>query len=300
MKKLFIFLSMLAIGNSVIAQSIPNSGFELWTTVGSYDTPTGWGNLNATTNTLSVYTCEKGTPGQSGLSYLKLTSKSSSLGVIPGVAVSGILDTVTYKPKSGFPFTSRPQLLLGWWQYMAFTFTDQGFISVLLSKWNTITSTRDTVAYTKFALPGMVMLWAPFHIPISYYTSATPDSAMIILSASGATAAPYADNSYLWVDNLLFADSSALATNNFHAPRQNISLFPNPASGIATISYNSNTEKEIQINITAINGANIFSLTHRVVPGKNKIPVNISDLAKGIYIVRITGDNTDVQRLVVN
>ncbi len=154
---------------------IPNNDFEIWDSSAGYKTPIGWDNMNPVTFSTSVFTCQQMVPGNTGLYHLALNSQTVSGSVVPGIAVSGLLDPTTHKPASGFPYALRPQVLAGSWQYMAYTTADQGFIEVLLSKWNSISSRRDTVAFTHYLLPGMVMYWADFHIPLNYVSSATPD-----------------------------------------------------------------------------------------------------------------------------
>lgn len=277
---------------------VPNAGFETWTTVGAYSLPSGWDNINAKTNPMSVYTCEKGTPGNPGSSYLKLTSKTMGTSVAPGIAVSGVLDTATYIPKSGFAYTARPANLTGSWQYMGFS-GDVGHIAILLSKWNTSLSKRDTVAFTNYALAGMVMSWGTFTIPVTYMSSSlTPDSAIIVLAASGTTPA---NNSYLYVDNLAFTGSvptTSVANITDHSTAT--LLYPNPATGTITISYNGVSEKYIKILISDVSGRSVLTLSPKTIKGENAFPLNVSGFAKGIYIVRIIdGLNTEMQKLFI-
>ncbi len=139
------------------AQTIPNNGFENWTSMGSYNNVDSWSTLNDMTSTASTYTCVKGTPGNVGTAYIKLTTKTViGMGVMPGVAFSGEFDYTTMQPTSGFAISTRPQSLSGKWQYMA-SGSDQGFIGVALTKWNSSMMMRDTVAYTYHDLQGMVM-----------------------------------------------------------------------------------------------------------------------------------------------
>ncbi len=297
MKKLFTFFSIIIIGNSLFAQ-LPNAGFETWTTVGAYSLPTGWDNINAKTNSMSVYTCEKGTPGNPGSSYLKLTSKTMGTSVAPGIAVSGILDTATYMPKSGFTYTSRPANFTGSWQYMGFS-GDVGHIAILLSKWNASLSKRDTVSFTNYALAGMVMSWGTFTIPLTYMSSSlTPDSAIIVLAASGTTPA---NNSYLYVDNLAFTGSvptTSVANVTNHSSFT--LLYPNPATGTTTISYNTVSENNIKILVNDMSGRSIVTLSPKATIGENAFPLNVSGFAKGIYTVRIIdGLNTEIQKLII-
>ena len=69
-----LFLAIFSLTN-LMAQ-IPNPGFENWTG----NEPEGWDNLNSLTSTIFIYTCQKGTPGNPGSSYIKLTTKTTPLG----------------------------------------------------------------------------------------------------------------------------------------------------------------------------------------------------------------------------
>ncbi len=117
--RIIILLTFITIAGPLFSQ-IPNSGFESWTNIGSYSTPDNWGNLNAVTASSGIYTCVKGSPGNPGTAYLKLISKTvSGMGVQPGIAVSGLLNTTTFEAVSGFPYSERPASLDGAWQFMA-------------------------------------------------------------------------------------------------------------------------------------------------------------------------------------
>ena len=297
MKKLFTFISAIIISGSLNAQ-IPNNCFATWAMVSGYNNPTGWDNLNSMTSSMSTYTCVQGTPGVTPCaSYLQLTSKTvSGMGVMPGVATCGVLDMTTFMPKKGFASTVRPVSLTGSWQYMAFG-ADQGHIMVLLTKWNTAMNMRDTLAFANQPLSGMAMSWATFTIPLTYHSSAVPDSAIILLSASGSTPV---NNSYLYVDNLAFTGTVTTGVANIANNSSVTSVYPNPATGNTTITYNSTTENTFNIFISDMNGRNIITQTSKVVAGENKFPINVSNLAKGIYFINTTnGQNTQVQKLVI-
>lgn len=300
MKKFLLFCSAIIISSNSLFAQLPNGGFETWTTTSGYDLPTGWDQLNAMTSSMSAFTCMKGTPGNPGTSYIKLVSKTvGSMGVMPGISCSGMLDQsvmTNIVPKSGFANTTRPASLTGSWQYMAYG-SDQGHISILLTKWNISMAKRDTVAYTNKVLSGMAMSWATFTIPVTYMTGAVPDSAIILLSASGTTPV---NNSYLYVDNLAFSGAIPAGIVYVDNNTSIATIYPNPANGATTISYYSISEKEISIFVSDLNGRTLLSSTPKVVAGLNKLPVNISGFAKGIYFIRIVdGNNTPVQKLIV-
>ena len=118
-KQLFTILLGVLAASTAIAQ-VPNNGFETWTSMGSYENPAQWGTMNNTTAPLGIFTAQKGTPGSVGASYLKLTSKTFSSTVVPGIAVSGVLDSMTMMPKSGFAYNQRPASFTGKWQHMIY------------------------------------------------------------------------------------------------------------------------------------------------------------------------------------
>ena len=295
MKKIILFCAAIVAATSSFAQ-IPNASFENWTNTGGFNTPTGWDNLNATTSLASTYTCTKGTPGYAGASYLQLTSKTvTGFGVVPGVAVSGVLDVTAAQPKSGFPFTERPGNLKGAWQYMAYG-SDAGHIIVFLSHWNTTTMSRDTIAYTDHTLSGMVMSWASFNIPLTYMSTATPDSAIIVLSASGTT--PVA-NSYLYVDTLQFSGAVA-GINNVTETNLNVTVSPNPASSVASIAFAGTPGNTATITVTDVSGKVVYTTQYAELNGTNTISVNTDRFAPGLYLVVVSDEhNKAVRKLVI-
>ncbi len=300
MKKLLLLNALILAATTGFAQ-IPNGGFETWNTVSSYTVPDQWDNLNLMTSSMSTYTCMKGsTSAPAGSSYLQLVSKTTgSMGVMPGIVTCGMLEQSNMSnivAKSGFAFTQRPQNLTGSWQYMAYG-SDQGYISVLLTKWNMSTSMRDTVAYTRQNLSGMVMSWATFSITLSYMSTSVPDSCILVLSASGTTPV---NNSYLYADNLAFAGSVPSGVANISNNSSDILVYPNPANSTTTISYNGHSERDITISVNDISGREITSMTPKATIGENKFPINVSGFAKGIYFIRVSDDQSNtVQKLVV-
>jgi hypothetical protein len=279
--RIIILLTFTAIVGSLYSQ-IPNNGFENWTDMGSYSIPDGWGNLNPVTPTAVVYTCVKGTPGNPGAAYLKLSSRTvSGMGIQPGIAVSGVLNTTTFEAVSGFPYTDRPASLDGSWQYMAGG-SDQGYIAVYLTKWNTGLNLRDTVGKFEYPLPGMVMSWRNFSLPLTYSSSSYPDSTMIILTASGKTPV---NGSYLYIDNLAFAGGTVGMVN--HTDLSDLLIFPNPVTQdkmIVDLKRKDFTAESVEI--VDLHGKQVLrkTLTNQHFP----VLLDISTLPSGEYFLRIT------------
>ncbi len=288
MKKIFTMIALMFVITISKAQMIPNAGFENWTTMTGYNNPDGWGCMNNTTMPLSVYTAEKGTPGSVGTAYLKLTSKTITGGVAPGIAVSGVIDSMTQMAKSGFAYTNRSAYLTGKWQHMIFG-TSQGYIDVKLTRWDSGTNMRVTVASAHNVLSGMAMSWANFSIPLVYGADMNnPDTCIITLAASGSTPA---NNDYLWVDGLAFAGTTGIAENNLNV---NINVFPNPTSENLIADLSAIKEQKVSVTIVDMQGKLVKSVGSVVATSNNMI--DIADLAKGNYMLKVVAKEGIITR----
>ena len=288
---LFSLLSMLLSASAGFTQ-IPNNGFESWTNMGSYSNPDNWSTLNNMTAPLGVYTCTKGTPGNPGTAYIKLTSKSvTGMGVVPGIAICGTLDSLTMQPLGGFPFTNRPANLTGSWQHMIFG-SSQGYIDVVMTYWDAGAQTRMPVASAHYVLTGMAMSWANFTIPITYVSNNSPDSCMIVLSASGSS--PSA-NDYLWVDNLNFSGTVSGIAETLTLSALQIS--PNPAHDFLTLDLTRITAQQLTVDIYAVSGKMLIRKTELVSGEKNIL--DISELPSGSYLLKLSTETNELTRTFI-
>jgi len=78
----------------------------------------------------------------------------------------------------------------------------------------------------------------------------------------------------------------ALSNATFNATT--ISLFPNPANDLITITNNNSVDQVSEVNIHDITGKLIYSL-HQIL--SSPISINVSNFAKGLYLVELTSDN---------
>lgn len=81
-----------------------------------------------------------------------------------------------------------------------------------------------------------------------------------------------------------------LSTNN-NILTDNISIYPNPVNDILNIKSKDN--QKISFVITDINGREIISKT------SNDNNINVSNLKKGIYFVKITNDNSSITKKII-
>jgi len=280
-KSIYSFFALCSFVATATAQ-LPNPGFETWTNMGTYENPDGWATLNDLTTMSGIYTATKGTPGSPGSSYLKLTSQTIGPNVVNGIAVSGVIDQVTQQPVSGFAFNQQPASFNGKWQHMIYG-TSQGSINVTLTRWDAGTNSRVVVANANKTLTGMAMSWANFSIPFVYVDGQAPDSCIIVMKASGNN--PTQDD-YLWVDNLSFVGNVAGLEEQSPAISE-MSVYPNPAEDKVTISMTSALSQKMQLNVYSLTGALIMSKDIEVSAGKNEIPVDLSSILSGNYLISI-------------
>jgi hypothetical protein len=296
MKKNLLFIAAASLLlTRISAQTIPNNGFENWTSMGNYSDPDNWHTLNSIGAPLSAYTVTQGTPGAVGNYYLKITSKTAGPGVIPGLATTGTINSSNQTVSGGYPFTGRPASLTGKWQYMAMSAGDQGEIAVVTTKWNTVTNSRDTISKTQYMLPGMVMAWGNFSIPLTYVAAGFPDTCLIILASS--TIAP-ANNSYLWVDNLSF--TGWVGINENEAGLNKLNLFPDPAQDILNVTFSMENFATVKLQLMDISGKLIQESIPSCSLGENTVTMNLEGVDPGIYFVRfITDKGIETRKVIV-
>jgi hypothetical protein len=298
MKKLMLsFFATVLVHVWAFAQ-IPNYDFEAWTTVNGYQTPDDWDNLNQITKNSGIYTCVKGTPGYSGASYLFLSSKTiPGKGVVPGVAVCGKIDTVTYKPISGFPFVNRPQFLSYYMQFMPYDPSDSSSVKILLTKWNQTQLQRDTIALGASYFNSMAHSWFYNSTYLNYTNGGNPDSAIIVVSSSSNFPK---DGSYIYIDKLQFQGNVIGIDENYLSPNS-VFIFPNPTAGSLSIHYTLLDNTEVSLKISDVLGREIYTTETTKQPiGQYQKEIN-TDLPNGIYnVILKTGNTLTNKKLIIN
>ncbi len=276
-------LSIMSVFCLLAQAQIPNSGFESWTSLGSYEVPDQWGNMNSATESSGVYTTLKGSPGATGNYYIKLTTKDVKGVITPGVIVSGQLNSATWLPESGFPFNQRVESLIGKYQFMGYG-NDVATIAAWLTRWNPVLHRRDTVANLWRNTSGMIHVWTGFSIPFAYQSTETPDTAIIMISSSSHTPVK---NSFIWVDDLNF-DGMATSVQRIE-PFGNVSIFPSLSGNEISISFSSKISCSGNLIIFDISGKIVYHAEVMIKAGDNVIrtnPVNVRPLT-GMYFIQL-------------
>jgi hypothetical protein len=70
-----------------------------------------------------------------------------------------------------------------------------------------------------------------------------------------------------------------------------VNVYPNPAHGEARISFNSKINGEARVRMFSMNGQEVMSRILSITDGENNHRLDLSGLAKGLYLVEISGDS---------
>lgn len=66
-------------------------------------------------------------------------------------------------------------------------------------------------------------------------------------------------------------------------------LYPNPGNGHCTLDFNGTKTERLQVTVTGITGNIVFTTDWAVQAGSNRQQLDLSSVAKGIYLVKVSG-----------
>jgi len=79
-----------------------------------------------------------------------------------------------------------------------------------------------------------------------------------------------------------------------------LSVYPNPATTNATVSFSLNNEASVNINVTDLSGKVVYTNALGTVNGTQSVNVNTDALNSGVYMVNVSVDgNVSTQKLVI-
>ncbi len=80
---------------------------------------------------------------------------------------------------------------------------------------------------------------------------------------------------------------------------ENLSIYPNPTTGMLNVNFDAEKQGDIQIKLISVNGQTIFNQKTNAVSGQYNYNIDISDQAKGIYLLSIISDKEKIDRKIV-
>lgn len=278
LRSLLLLCGATALSIASLQAQVPNGGFETWSNTGAFADPDNWVSTNylAAQGTAMEPTCERGTPGAVGESYVKVTTRLDPSGtLIQGTVATGVSTTQW----GGFPYVNRPTELMGQWQYGMFSM-NAGLISVSLTRWDATVNARVVVGSGQLWATGTQSTWTDLHVPISYQSSMDPDSVSITIAASASPLITVA-GSYIMVDDLRFLGGTGI---NEAENAAMLTVLPTLASDIVVVKA-----------LLSMSGIMVMDITGRPVMQQhvdgNQVEILVGGLSSGRYFMKV--DMTD-------
>lgn len=252
-----ITIDNLAFTGPGVTQTIPNGGFEQWTTTTQNELD-GWEYFNNTE------TISRATDKYKGSYALKLETKDFGGGNVGSGFISNGYN-------SGLPYTKTVDTLIGWYKYST-PGNDSGSVGVSLAK-----NGMGIGGGFVFLTPKTTFTY--FEIPI--FVMSAPDSLRInIASSSGMNAVA---GSTLIIDEVQLKSAPLNTGLNPFAKLKSFSkAYPNPATNLLTIQTIETHDLVLTIYDVTGKLVNTASFTK----GQN-IELNISALPAGLYTYQL-------------
>ena len=306
MKKITIVFAALFFAGLANAQTIPKTGFETWVnnteSPSTYLVPQGW----ITADVVQTYFADLfGDPtygvnsvarvgsahGGSYAVQMKVDIADNGLDTIGGsvFSESSVVDFIDYAfggPAAGFASSTRPASLKGFYKMNALG-NDEGVAIVIMTKWNTVTNSRDTLMYNEnLFFPANAANWTAFTFPLTYAYNENPDTVLIGFGLT--TPGSFNMNSTLTIDDLSFFGNVPIGMQEEAKTPVAVNLYPNPVSTNATISLPGTSLNQARLEIYDVLGNKVGA-----VEGLNGNTIDISreGLKTGIYFYSIIQDN---------
>ncbi len=165
-----------------------------------------------------------------------ITKKIAVLDVlIPGVIGTIAINWNNFNATLGKPFTwtTKPARFQGY--YMSFPVAnDSSAAIILLSKWNTVSHRRDTIAYNRLVFHGTVSTYTQFDESITYRDAVTmPDSITVLLLSCAGYNASFMMASVGQIGSKAYYDDVTITNvagmEYMLMPEVNVKITPNPA-----------------------------------------------------------------------
>jgi len=312
MKKILVLIAVLFTGLITFGQqpSLPNGNFESWTEYHpgnvppyppaykpAYFEPNGgfFRTLNIldtvpTSCGVTVYRA-KDTVHSGSYAARCMTQEMiivpPVVTIIPGVIGTIKINWIKSSAILGVPYdwTSKAERFQGWYQSYPVG-GDSTAAIILLSKWNTGTHKRDTIAYNRIVFKGTVNAWTQFDQAISYRNNTVmPDTiCVLLLSCAGFSASNMLGSVGQVGSQALFDDvtiTNVAGIEYVFNPGVEVKVNPNPASSCINVKLDkviANSSFEIYDSQGRMSGK--FEITEMT------SKLNVSNLSPGVYYYR--------------
>ncbi len=272
---------------------VTNPDFEVWDTIASYPNPLGWHTLNELSEFGYDITTKPTIDAYHGTLAVELTSTEGPFTILPGILSAGPILNNNFEPdfsQARVPFNHRPDRVQFHYKAQPQSGDTCAFIMVL-TKWNAITASADTVGMASFSTGDYDSTYHAADLSIDYVSGAMPDSIFLLFSSSLDGFNPKAGSRFI-IDQLSFEGNSTGLSN---VQRTKAVVYPNPANEFISIEMKNETT---QLRIFDMFGKMMVCETNY-----NGKKIDVSQLPKGIYILEGESNSTGItfsEKLIKN
>jgi len=314
MKKTFtLLLSSFALCSFAQTQ-IANPGFETWgnTAPGVAGEPTGWYSNKSGSNVaqLSSPICfQDNTIKHTGAASVRVETINYFGTAVNGAVTTGVINapnttksngyigTVNYSTPSDdrrMAFTSRPDSLVGYYQYTSGGAGEQGKVTAILHTGDyfdpeTPTTyhpdpTANKIARVLFFTPtSNVTTWTRFSVPFTYTSSATPAYIMVNITSSAAQTTTVT-GSKLWIDDLEAIYNPAASSIKENDFTKNVKVYYSNKTIFVDFLTKDNDQSTLEIyNATG------QLVSTQAISNNTTSTMDVSTLSTGVYMYKVTG-----------
>lgn len=174
------------------------------------------------------------------------------------------------------------------------TGTDTGKVIVLFTRWNSTTNQRENIGGAEYDFSDMVPNWASFAIPLTYFSTAMPDTAIIGFTPSNKS---ITNGTFVYIDSLNFY-GVASAVQNITYSKYHLTLYPNPAKDTLTIDLGIVATDDVKLWAVDLYGRLIARATWNA--GKRMYSMDLNAVPPGVYFMKLqVGEDIQTQQVLV-
>lgn len=277
------FIAVLCLTARAQAQvpTIPNGGFDTWTTAGSVEKPTDWSTSEEWNMGCSPSTAAKSTDKSDGTYALRVeTSFCAQIGAAHEGSASTWVTTSTLPDSLKFKYKS--------------TFSGPDTARVTIDFMNGTT----TVARGVYHIRNTQSTFKQVSIPITKLSNTAPVNAYIYIASDGFMS-PTIGNK-VWVDDMKFAKKVPTSIETQDGIVSEVNSYPSPVINDMHVNFRLAQSTELSFRLYDLRGSLLTESRGQFAAGTHTQIINMTTLPSGLYLCTIqAADGSKVVRKVI-
>lgn len=269
----FRLLVVMIVPAFMMFAQVPNGGFEQW----AGGNPVGWFTDNVPGFVTPVT--------QSSTSHSGSSAARGEVVNFAGNPFPPVLGTE-------FPVSQRYATISGWYQFLP-QGGDQIEIAVLMLLNGSPIGDAAEASYETASS------YTSFDIPITYFTSDTPDSCFVEVFITGDTLGsdPHLGSYFLADDFSLSGVSSVVDLGGLPLRTELFQNYPNPFNPTTTIEYDLQSALHVSLRVYNLLGQQVATLVDDIQsPGRKRVSFNAASLSSGSYFYQLVAGTSRITK----